>query len=57
MGLEDLKKLEFLFLTAGEEGIFCKVSIVRSDNDGLGIRDDPTVCVSPNGAVLSDVPF
>ena len=37
-GLSALKKLEALLRTAGEEGIFCRVSIVRSDKDGRGFR-------------------
>jgi hypothetical protein len=33
-----LKKLERRLRRAGEEGIFCKVSIVRSESDGRGLR-------------------
>jgi hypothetical protein len=44
MGLLELKKPESRFRTAGEEGIFCNVSIVLSDNDG---RD-----LLPNGWAL-----
>lgn len=36
--LSAVKKLEPLFRIAGDDGIFCKVSIVRSDNNGLGFR-------------------
>lgn len=34
MGLSELKNPESRFRTAGEEGIFCNVSIVLSDSDG-----------------------
>jgi len=38
IGLSAIKKLEPLFRIAGDDGIFCRVSIVRSDSDGLGFR-------------------
>lgn len=38
IGLSPLKKLDRLLRTAGEEGIFCNVSIVRSDKEGRGFR-------------------
>jgi hypothetical protein len=44
MGLSGLKKLEVRFLIAGEEGIFCRVSIARSDNEG---RDPRGVSFNP----------
>lgn len=56
IGLSDLKKLEVLFLIAGEEGILCKVSIVRSDSEGLGFREDPNVSVSSNMVAAADGP-
>lgn len=37
-GFSELKKLEPRLRTAGEDGIFCRVSIVRSDKDGLCFR-------------------
>jgi len=36
-----LKKLEPRLRTAGEEGIFCRVSTVRSDSEGRGLREVP----------------
>ena len=38
MGLSEVKKLESLFRTAGEDGILCKVSMVRSESDGRAFR-------------------
>lgn len=45
MGLSELKKLECLFRIAGEEGMFCSVSIALSDNDGIDFLLD---ACSPN---------
>lgn len=38
IGLSVAKKLEPLFCGEGDDGIFCRVSMVRSDNDGRGFR-------------------
>jgi hypothetical protein len=33
-----VKKLDPLFRTAGEDGMLCKVSMVRSESDGRAFR-------------------
>lgn len=50
IGLSLLKKLDRRFRTAGEDGMFCRVSIVRSDNDGRG-RRGKSYCASSSTTV------
>jgi len=38
IGLSDVKKLDPRFRIAGDDGMFCRVSMVRSDNEGRGFR-------------------
>ena len=47
MGFSELKKSDLLFLMSGELGMFCNVSMVRSDKDGRGFRTG--VCSSGTG--------
>ena len=51
IGLSELKKFESRLRTAGEEGIFCRVSIVLSDSDGRDL-----LRVSPPSSSPVDVP-
>jgi hypothetical protein len=51
IALSEVKKLEPLFRTAGDDGMFCRVSMVRSDNEGRGFRGTatPNFCSSSTG--------
>lgn len=50
IGLSLLKKLDRLLRTAGEDGIFCSVSIVRSEREGRGLLGRPC-CASSSTTV------
>jgi hypothetical protein len=54
IGFSELKKLAPRFRTAGEAGIFCSVSMVRSDKDGRDFRTSNWyVCSSSTGDASS----
>jgi len=54
IGFSELKKLDPRFRTAGEVGMFCNVSMVRSDKDGRDFRTGNWyVCSSSTGDTSS----
>jgi hypothetical protein len=52
-GFSELKKLERRFRKAGEDGMFCSVSIVRSDRDGRGFLIESSYGCSSTGDASS----